>query len=35
MNELVTSHYRAGKLPLKDKVIEKWLYGNAREFLRC
>lgn len=22
------------KLPLKDKVIEKWLYGNAREFLR-
>ena len=23
------------KLPLKDKVIEKWLYGNAREFLRC
>jgi len=23
------------KLPLKDKVIEKWLYGNAKEFLRC
>jgi predicted TIM-barrel fold metal-dependent hydrolase len=22
------------KLPLKDKVIEKWLYGNAKEFLR-
>jgi len=23
------------KLPLKDKVIEKWLYGNAKAFLRC
>ena len=23
------------KLPLKEKVIEKWLYGNAKEFLRC
>ncbi|HTR87409.1 MAG TPA: amidohydrolase family protein [Reyranella sp.] len=23
------------KLPLKDKVVEKWLYGNAKEFLRC
>src|SRR5438552_7659851 len=23
------------KLPLKDKVIEKRLYGNAKEFLRC
>jgi uncharacterized protein len=23
------------QLPLKDSVIEKWLYGNAKEFLRC
>ena len=23
------------RLPLKDKVIEKWLYGNAKQFLRC
>jgi predicted TIM-barrel fold metal-dependent hydrolase len=23
------------KLPLKEKVIEKWLYGNAKQFLRC
>ncbi|MBV9567640.1 MAG: amidohydrolase [Hyphomicrobiales bacterium] len=22
------------KLPLKDKVVEKWLYSNAKEFLR-
>ena len=26
---------KAEALPLKDKVIEKWLYGNAKEFLRC
>ena len=23
------------KLSLKDKVFEKWLYGNAKNFLRC
>ena len=22
------------KLPLKERVIEKWLYGNARRFFR-
>jgi uncharacterized protein len=23
------------QLPLKESVIEKWLYGNAKQFLRC
>jgi predicted TIM-barrel fold metal-dependent hydrolase len=30
--ESIVDEYR--KLPLKDKVIEKWLYGNAAEFFR-
>jgi len=30
--ESLIAEYR--KLPLKDKVIEKWLYGNAAAFLR-
>lgn len=30
--ESLIEEYR--KLPLKDKVVEKWLYGNAATFLR-
>ncbi|MCC6852690.1 MAG: amidohydrolase [Comamonadaceae bacterium] len=30
--EELIAEYR--KLPLKERVIEKWLYGNAAEFLR-